>query len=126
MVEASPAAYLSYPGAPPAGRLLCRVDDLPASGTKGFVFGEDTRRFELFVVWREGKLNAYVNGCPHAGTPLDVVTDQFMNLEQSHLLCGTHGALFRVGDGFCVAGPCRGKALTPVPVQIRDGAIYIV
>lgn len=125
MTEASVTAYLRFPGAPPVGARLCALEELPASGTKGFVFGEDVSRFELFVVYRQGFLAAYVNDCPHAHTPLDVITDQFLDLERTHLLCGTHGALFRIGDGYCLAGPCKGKSLTAVPAHITDGSIYI-
>lgn len=125
MAEARSPAYLRFPGAPPEGVPLCRLDALPASGAKGFVFGEDVWRFEMFVVWRGGQLAAYVNDCPHRHTPLDALAGQFLNLEQSHLLCGTHGAAFRIGDGYCIAGPCKGKTLTPVPVHIAGDMICI-
>lgn len=125
MSDPASPAYLRYRGAPAAGTPLCRLDALPASGTKGFLFGGDVDRFDMFVVWRNGNLNAYVNDCPHAHTPLDFMPDRFLNLEQSHLLCATHGALFRIQDGHCVAGPCKGKRLTPVPVKITDGVICI-
>jgi len=117
--------YLRFPGAPPVGTALCRLDELPPSGTKGFLFGEDKWRFDMFVVWRVGVLTAYVNDCPHAHTPLDYLPDRFLNLEQSHLLCATHGALFRIGDGHCVSGPCKGKSLTPVPVHLAGDMIRI-
>lgn len=125
MPDTTPPAYLRYRGAPAAGTALCHLDALPPSGTKGFTFGEDVNRFEMFVVWRDGKLNAYVNDCPHAHTPLDFLPDRFLNLEQSHLLCATHGAQFRIADGLCVAGPCKGKSLTPVPVHLVNDTICI-
>ncbi len=125
MPGADDHAYRRYPGAPPIGARLCRLDAVPPGGAKGFVFGEDVSRFEMFVVWRGGKLTAYVNDCPHARTPLDFVPDRFFNLENSHLLCGTHGALFRIEDGKCVAGPCIGKKLTPVPVRLVGDMICI-
>ena len=118
-------AWLQFPGAPQPGTPLCRLDELPPSGAKGFLFGADVSRFDMFVVWRDGKLAAYVNDCPHAHTPLDYLPDRFFNLEQSHLLCGTHGALFRVQDGYCVAGPCKGKRLIPVPVHLDGDMIRI-
>ncbi|MEQ1890793.1 MAG: Rieske 2Fe-2S domain-containing protein [Alphaproteobacteria bacterium] len=117
--------YMRFPGAPPVGARLCRLDELSRDGTKGFLFGEDVRRFDMFVIWQAGRLNAYVNDCPHAHTPLDYVPDRFFNLEKSHLLCGTHGALFRAGDGYCVTGPCKGKSLTPVPVHLDGDMICI-
>lgn len=125
MSDAPDPLYLRYSGAPPAGTRLCRLDELPKDGAKGFLFGQDVRRFDMFVVWRDGKLTAYVNDCPHAHTPLDYMPDRFFNLEKSHLLCGTHGALFRIDDGQCVAGPCRGRRLTPVPVHFDGDMICI-
>lgn len=125
MPGAPDPAYLRYPGAPPAGALLCRLDELPKDGAMGFLFGEDVNRFDMFVVWRGGELRGYVNDCPHAHTPLDYIPDRFFNLEKSHLLCGTHGALFRIDDGYCIAGPCRGRRLTPVPVHLDGDMIRI-
>lgn len=125
MTGASDHPYLRFPGAPPAGTQLCRLDELPKDGARGFLFGEDVRRFDMFVVWRDGNLMAYVNDCPHAHTPLDYVPDRFFNLEKSYLLCGTHGALFRIHDGHCVAGPCKGKHLTAVPVRLEGDMICI-
>lgn len=118
-------AYLRFAGAPPIGAPLCRLDELTADGVRGFEFGEDVRRFVMFIVWRAGELRGYVNDCPHAHTPLDYMPDRFFNLEKSHLLCGTHGALFRVEDGLCVSGPCKGRSLTPVPVHM-DGELICI
>lgn len=125
MPATSGPAYLRFPGAPPAGTSLCRLDAIPESGAKGFLFGEDVHRFDMFVVRHGGKLHAYVNDCPHAHTPLDYLPDRFFNLEKSHLLCGTHGALFRIQDGHCTAGPCKGRSLTPVPVHVEGDMICI-
>lgn len=125
MTGAPGHSYLHRPGAPPPGTQLCRLDALPPSGARGFLFGEDVYRFDMFVVWRDGRLTAYVNDCPHAHTPLDYLPDRFFNLEASHLLCGTHGAMFRIHDGFCVSGPCKGKRLTPVPVKLDGDMIRI-
>lgn len=41
-----------------------------------------------------------------------------MALDGFHLLCGTHGALFRPQDGYCVSGPCVGDSLEPVPISL--------
>ena len=34
-----------------------------------------------------------------------------------------HGALFRLEDGVCVAGPCAGERLKPWPVAVIDGVV---
>jgi nitrite reductase/ring-hydroxylating ferredoxin subunit len=38
-----------------------------------------------------------------------------------HIICSTHGALFRPDNGQCVAGPCVGRSLKPWPVSIHEG-----
>ena len=73
-----------------------------------------------FVVRHEGGLNAYLNRCPHTGAPLNWLPDQFLDHGQKHIICSLHGALFRADDGFCIAGPCQGQSLTPVPVKVKD------
>ena len=120
-----PLAHLSIPGMPAAGTPLCRLDELPESGTKGFVFGSGTERCAIFIVWREGMLRAYVNDCPHAHSPLDWVPDRFLDRDETHLLCATHGAKFRIPDGRCISGPCKGKSLTPVPVYLANDSLFV-
>ena len=70
------------------------------------------------------RVYGYRNECPHVGTPLDWIPHEFMDRERRHLVCSTHGAIFRVEDGLCLAGPCQGDALEPVPVAVRDGLLY--
>ena len=57
-------------------------------------------------------------------------TDMFASLEVSTAeeagtlmrgLGAAHGAVFRLGDGVCTAGPCAGERLTPWPVAVRSG-----
>jgi len=105
--------------------VLCRFDDLADRSGKGFGFGSGGRRFEMFVVRRDGRVYGYVNVCPHAGTPLDWTPDLFLTRDKANLLCATHGARFRIEDGFCVAGPCPGASLTPVPVAVENGNVVV-
>ena len=105
--------------------MLCRFDDLGDRDGKGFSFGGGRERFEMFVVRRDDRVFGYVNICPHARTPLDWTPDQFLTRDKTRLLCATHGAQFRIEDGFCVAGPCPGASLTSVPVAIEDGNVIV-
>ncbi len=103
-----------------AGRVLCRLDEIEDGEAKGFVLGGGAERIDILVV-REGKdAFGYVNSCPHVGTPLDWNEDDFMSEDGGYLMCHTHGALFRIEDGFCVAGPCAGATLTPVAVAVDE------
>lgn len=106
-------------------RPLCRVDDIAEPGAKGFTFDVDGGRREVFVVRRLGHLFAYENACPHIGTPLDFMPDQFLTRDRKHLLCSTHGALFEIATGLCIHGPCKGRSLRVLPVALRDGMIVL-
>lgn len=108
-----------------AGTRLCRLDDIAEGATRGFELGSGIDRLDLFVLRRDGRLLAYRNDCPHAGSPLDMPQDQFLTADGRHFLCHTHGALFRVEDGLCVSGPCLGRALTPIALRVDGGEILI-
>ncbi|HWF01953.1 MAG TPA: Rieske (2Fe-2S) protein, partial [Caulobacteraceae bacterium] len=45
--------------------------------------------------------------------------DRYLTRENDLILCGSHGALFRIGSGQCIAGPCAGRALWPWPVGVE-------
>jgi nitrite reductase/ring-hydroxylating ferredoxin subunit len=111
-------------GAAVAGRVICRADAIPEGGGRGFRIpaGDYPRR--IFIVRHRGALFAYDNTCPHAGTPLDWMPDRFFDPSGTLLQCATHGARFRIADGTCVAGPCAGKRLKPVALEISGD--YVV
>lgn len=117
--------YRDLPGRPEAGTVLCRLDEIQAGEARNFRFGGGMSLFQIFVVGTGSGVVAYVNQCPHARTPLDWQSEDFFNRSRTLLLCGTHGALFRIEDGYCVRGPCAGRSLIPVPVEIEGGLIRI-
>lgn len=104
---------------------LCAVADLADGVTRGFVIGEGAERREVFLHREAGRIRGYRNACPHAGTPLDMKPDEFLSEDGIHFLCRTHGALFRIEDGLCVAGPCKGERLRPEPLVIEKGWVLI-
>jgi nitrite reductase/ring-hydroxylating ferredoxin subunit len=75
-------------------------------------------------VRRGERVFGYVNRCPHVGTPLDWIPHDFLDRERRHVVCATHGAVFRIEDGLCLAGPCQGDRLEPFPIELRDGALH--
>ena len=106
-------------------RRLCRLDELADGEPRGFEIGQGDQRFDVFVIRQGGCVLAYENTCPHAGSPLDLMPDQFLSADRRHLQCHTHGALFRIADGMCVAGPCLGRALKPIAVRIENGEVLV-
>jgi nitrite reductase/ring-hydroxylating ferredoxin subunit len=105
--------------------VLCRLDELAEGQTRGFALGSGLDLLEIFLMRRGDGVLAYINACPHIGTPLDTVPDRFLSLDGRHFLCSTHGALFRLEDGYCIAGPCEGDSLMPAPVRVVDGLVVL-
>ena len=108
-----------------ASRRLCRADEVVEGAARGFRFGSGADLEALLVVRKAGALYAYVNSCPHLGTPLDFLPDRFLDRDGEHLLCATHGARFRIADGYCTDGPCFGKSLRPLPIRVEAGDILL-
>ena len=106
-------------------RVLCSLAEIPDPGSRGFDFREGDALHSVFVVRTGSDVRAYENSCPHTGGPLDWVPDQFLTREKDMILCATHGALFRIKDGHCLAGPCAGDALAPLPVHIEGGTVAV-
>jgi len=105
------------------GRRLCRLADIADGEAKGFTL-EDAEGSRDILVYRDGEIaRGYVNSCPHVGSPLDWAPDRFIAPDGFHLMCATHGALFRPGDGYCVSGPCLGESLVPVALQVIEGEV---
>lgn len=100
---------------------LCSSDELPEGRSRGFGHGHAA----LLLVRREGRVYAYRNRCPHRGIPLEWQPDRFLDESGSLIQCATHGALFLVESGECVAGPCAGEHLVALACQERDGAIWV-
>ena len=101
---------------------LCRLDEIRDPGSKGFERDDGS----IFVIRRGSEVTGYINSCPHTGGPLDWVEGQFLDQCGQYIVCATHGALFRPGDGLCIAGPCAGDRLKPVAVTLSDWVVYLV
>ena len=101
------------------------MDEIAEPGSRGFRIGAGGEARAIFVVRHGGRVVGYENSCPHLGSPLDWVPDRFLDLEKRFILCATHGALFQIADGLCIAGPCAGKSLKRVPIRIEAGGIYL-
>lgn len=102
-------------------RRLCSSDELAEGGSRGFTLSGTA----LLLVRREGQVYAYRNRCPHRGIPLEWQPDQFLDVSGSLIQCATHGALFVIESGECVAGPCAGQSLAALPCREQDGAIWV-
>ncbi len=110
-------------GGPAKGGALCRLDDIEDGGALNFSFGEGAAGTAIFLLRRGTAVYGYLNVCPHAGSPLDWIPGKFLNATGTMIQCATHGARFRIEDGFCERGPCPGSSLTPVALAVEDGHV---
>lgn len=101
---------------------LCDSDELNEGSSRGFGAAGNA----LLLVRREGRVYAYRNRCPHRGIALEWQVDRFLDESGSLIQCATHGALFLIESGECVAGPCAGESLEALPCREQDGGIWVV
>ena len=101
---------------------LCPSADLSEGQSRGFVI-EDLR---LLAVRQQGQVYLYENRCPHRGVPLEWLPDQFLDHSGSLIQCSTHGALFLIDNGECVAGPCAGQSLRALGCHEDDQGIWLL
>ena len=101
---------------------LCAASEIGEGQSKGF----EANGLRLFAVRKDGLLHLYENRCPHRQIPLEWLPDQFLDGSGSLIQCAAHGALFLIDSGECVAGPCSGQSLRPLPFVERDGIIWLL
>jgi nitrite reductase/ring-hydroxylating ferredoxin subunit len=97
---------------------LCRLDDL----SPGAAHGIEGRFLAIRLIDR---VMIYLNACPHLGVPLDWLPGRFLSADGRVIVCAMHGAEFRLQDGLCLRGPCRGERLTAVPCEVVDGVVMV-
>ena len=100
-----------------------RTTDLVDNKARRFSIGQGRAKVDGFVVRVNGKYFAYINRCKHMAMPLDLVENQFFTRTRKYIKCQSHGAMYLPESGKCVAGPCRGKALDPLPIRIEGEEI---
>lgn len=100
-------------------RALCSIHDIPEGGAVGI---DDER---LIAFKRRGRVYLYRNVCPHQGTPLNWMPNQFMDAERRLLQCSTHDARFEPESGLCVSGPCLNQSLEAVAFELRRSDIVV-
>jgi nitrite reductase/ring-hydroxylating ferredoxin subunit len=105
-------------------RTLCRLDEIPDGGARGFAAAPGGFT-GLFAVRRGARVFVYVNSCPHVGLPLEPLPHRFLDTRRQNIVCSAHGARFRVEDGICISGPCLGEALEAVEARIVDGQVVV-
>jgi nitrite reductase/ring-hydroxylating ferredoxin subunit len=83
-------------------------------------------REALVLLGTDGEPRAYLNRCRHLPVPIDGGSKQYLTHDGAYLLCGTHGALYRLDDGVCIAGPCLKLALEKLQVLEENGVLFLL
>jgi nitrite reductase/ring-hydroxylating ferredoxin subunit len=106
--------------------LICASSALEEAG-EGVRFEVESHgeRVAAFVVRWHGVPRAYLNRCAHVPMELDWMPGKFFDFTATLLVCSTHGALYDPATGRCVGGPCRGARLRALPVEEREGNVFL-
>lgn len=108
-------------------RLICRSEELVEAGLGvRFEMPGSERPRPAFVIRYLGKVYGYYNECGHVPAQLDWQPGEFFDHSKLYLICSIHGALYSPDTGRCLGGRCRGVGLKPLPVEERDGQVYLL
>ena len=110
---------------PPGLHRLCRADALDAGESAAFEVEANGATLALMLVRDHDGFHAYENRCPHTGAPLDWVPGRFLDLERRWIQCATHDALFEIGSGRCIHGPCVGQYLGALALRLDQGWVCL-
>jgi len=107
------------------GSALMRLSDLPEGATRQFILEGGDWPTSGFLVRTGAQIHAYLNRCPHALRPLNVLPDRFLSPDGGLIQCSAHGALFEKTTGLCIAGPCLDESLRRIAVRVVGGSICL-
>ncbi|MEZ5498232.1 MAG: Rieske 2Fe-2S domain-containing protein [Steroidobacteraceae bacterium] len=106
-------------------RAICAAADLKEGECRGFTVGAGDWPLQGLVVKLPGRIVAFRNVCPHAGHPLNLRPNDFLSPDGMLIMCHSHGALFEKSTGLCVAGPCQGRHLRPIAIEVASGVVLL-
>jgi len=105
---------------------VCRLSELGEKQTVKFRLGDGNPAPEGFVIRLGDAVHAWRNECRHIPMTMDWVENRFLSRDGCWIQCATHGALYAIDTGECVAGPPTGEHLRRLPVEIRDGTVVVL
>ncbi|PSQ00158.1 (2Fe-2S)-binding protein [Halobacteriales archaeon QS_5_70_17] len=104
---------------------IAPLEDVPTDSTIRCEALDGDRGIEV-ILRRDGDaVLAWCNSCPHQP---EVRLDPGWGamVRGGEIVCHEHGARFDPErDGVCTYGPCRGRTLEAVLVEVRDGTVYL-
>lgn len=117
--------WQAHRDAPVGGQRLCALESVPDGACTELRYGDYDGAFTMLLYRRGADVKAYVNCCPHFSLPLNSRPNEFLMLGGEQVMCAYHCAIFRLRDGHCIDGPAEGMSLDQVPIEIKDGHIYV-
>ena len=104
---------------------LCTLAELAVTGCREFRLGRGDWPLRGFVVQSHAGVRAYVNRCPHQLFRLNFLPDDLFTDDGRYILCGMHDALFEKDSGLCVSGPCLGRSLWSLPIELTADRVLL-
>ena len=102
---------------------LCPLSELVEGECRG-IHASASAYADVILLRRNDQLYAYRNCCPHSAAPMEDGPNEFLDYTGHYIRCALHGALFRITDGYCIEGPCRGRSLEPLTLQVENDIIF--
>jgi nitrite reductase/ring-hydroxylating ferredoxin subunit len=106
-------------------RVVCALADIEPGAARGFTVGGGDWPVRGLIVRDGERVRGYLNRCPHAGHPLNLLPHRFLTPDGALLLCSSHGAVFEKSTGLCLAGPCSGQKLTPIALEVVGNFVLL-
>jgi nitrite reductase/ring-hydroxylating ferredoxin subunit len=106
-------------------RVVCALADIEPGAARGFTVGGGDWPVRGLIVRDGERVRGYLNRCPHAGHPLNLLPHRFLTPDGTLLLCSSHGAVFEKSTGLCLAGPCSGQKLTPIGLEVVGNFVLL-
>lgn len=103
---------------------VCGLADIPDQGARDAEVQSGGRVLPIVLLRQADQVYAYLNVCPHQGRMLNFAPNRFM-VKDGAVMCSHHGATFRVTDGACLGGPCRGAPLRRYRTLVQDGRVLV-
>jgi nitrite reductase/ring-hydroxylating ferredoxin subunit len=79
----------------------------------------------ILLIFFKKKYYAYKNQCQHLPVELDWDNEEFFDDKKEYIVCATHGALYEPETGLCINGPCAGKKLQPIEIEVDEEFIKL-
>jgi nitrite reductase/ring-hydroxylating ferredoxin subunit len=106
-------------------KVVAKTAELADGQTVKFRFRERGDDKEGFVIRRNGEFFAYRNECRHIPMTMDWVENRFLSRDRCYIQCATHGALYEIDTGLCIAGPPAGERLRRLPLDLRGDELVV-